>query len=124
MKATARLRRVLLIDDDEIIVGSLRHSLVAQGCGVDVVVEADAADALMRVNRYDVVVLDPYRTGAIHDQHALLGSIATLQPHAATIVLTAYPSPELASAVAATPASSLLAKPQSVVYLSELVGAR
>jgi DNA-binding NtrC family response regulator len=114
-------RLVLLIDDDDLVVGSLRHYLVGQGCDVDVASEPPAADALMRVKRYDVVLIDPYLTGAIHEDFGVLGSIAELQPHASTIVFTAYASPELERVIATWPASLLLSKPQSVVYLSELV---
>jgi DNA-binding NtrC family response regulator len=122
-KSSPDRRLVLLIDDDDLIVGSLRHYLVTQGCDVDVAVEPPAAEAMMRAKKYDVVVVDPYFTGAIHNGHGLLDSIGALQPAASTIVLTAYASPELARAVAASRATALLTKPQSVVYLSELVSA-
>jgi hypothetical protein len=70
-----------------------------------------------------VILIDPYLTGAIHDEHEMLGSIGTLQPNASTIVLTAYVSPELERLASRFRTSRLLSKPQSVVYLSELVGA-
>jgi DNA-binding NtrC family response regulator len=114
-------RRVLLIDDDELIVGSLRHYLVTLGCAVDTASDASSATALMRGQRYDVILIDPYLTGAIHDEHEMLGSIGTLQPDASTIVLTAYVSPELERLASRFRTSRLLSKPQSVVYLSELM---
>ncbi len=114
--------QVLLIDDDEVIAGSLRHYLVRQGCDVDLAVEPAAAETLMTSRQYDVVLVDPYLTGAIHgDNGELLGSIGTLQPGASTIVLTAYVSPELARAAEGCHSARLLAKPQSVIFLSELV---
>ncbi len=116
-------RLILLIDDDDLIVGSLRHYLMTQGCDVDVAVALPAADALMRAKHYDVVVVDPYFTGAIHEETGMLESIGALQPRASTIVLTAYASPALERLAVACRATALLTKPQSVVYLGELVSA-
>ena len=114
--------RVLLIDDDDVIAGSLRQYLMMQGCDVHVAVDAESADAAMRAQEFDSIVVDPYLTGAIHSEsEPLLGSIHALQPHAMTIVLTAYPSPELARAAAEYQPAAVLTKPQSVVYLGELV---
>jgi len=120
MPANARAR-VLLIDDDELIAGSLRQYLAREGCHVDVAVEHSAATALMRSNHYGVVVVDPYLTGAVHkDDGEMLDDIATLQPRASVIVVTGYGSPELAR-MAGTAKLSLLPKPQSVVALSEMI---
>jgi len=113
---------VLLIDDDDLIAGSLRQYLTMHGCDVDVAVALPLAEELMRGRSYDVVLVDPFFTGAIHaDSVALLGSICSLQPRAALIVLTAYASPELEHAVASCQGAGLLTKPQSVVYLSQLM---
>ena len=113
--------KVLLIDDDEQIVGSLRSYLAMNGCHVDVAVEQEAAAALMREQRYGVVVVDPYLTGALHsDGDDVLGEIASLQPRASVIVVTGYGTPELAR-TANRAKLSLLSKPQSVITLSELI---
>lgn len=113
--------RVLLIDDDDVIAGSLRRYLTMQGCDVSVAVDPDSAGAAMRAQAFDSIVVDPYLTGAVHGgSEPLLNSIRALQPGAMTIVLTAYPSPDLARA-AAEYNSAVLTKPQSVVYLGELV---
>jgi DNA-binding NtrC family response regulator len=120
---SADRRLVLLIDDDDLIVGSLRQYLVTHGCDVDVAVESCGAEGLMRTHSYDTVIVDPYFTGAIHGDYRMLQSIETLQPRASVIVLTGYASPEIERVVAGCRATALLTKPQSVVYLSELVGA-
>ena len=113
--------RVLLIDDDELIAGSLRQYLARQGCDVDVAVEHSTATSLMRSNRYGVVVVDPFLTGAVHmDDGEMLGDIAMLQPRASVIVVTGYGSPEL-TRLASDAKLALLPKPQSVVALSELI---
>jgi DNA-binding NtrC family response regulator len=75
----------------------------------------------MRAKSYDVVIVDPYLTGAIHDGAGLLGSIETMQARAFTIVLTAYASPALATAAGNLKSAVVLSKPQSIVSLSELM---
>jgi DNA-binding NtrC family response regulator len=118
---TTAQARVLLIDDDDLIAGSLRQYLARQGCDVDVAVEHSAATTLMRSNHYGVVVVDPYLTGAVHkDDGEMLDDIAMLQPRASVIVVTGYGSPEL-TRLASDAKLALLPKPQSVVALSELI---
>ena len=120
--ASNRYQRVLLIDDDDLVVGSLRQYLVTQGFEVDVAVEPHAAEILMRANAYDVIFVDPYLTGAVHTEHsAVLDAVGALQQNAHMIVLTAYSSPQLTGAVSGWNRVTVLSKPQPVVYLSELV---
>jgi DNA-binding NtrC family response regulator len=115
-------KRILLIDDDELIAGSLRQYLVMQSCDVDVAPEALSADVLLRSEHYDVVMLDPYLTGGVQSEDfALMDSVSLLQPNAELIVLTGYSSAALEHAAAAGTVRTLLAKPQSIVYLSELL---
>jgi len=113
--------KVLLIDDDDQIAGSLRHYLAVQGCDVDVAVEHLSATDLMRSRAYGVVVVDPYLTGGVHmEDGKLLHAITLLQPKASIIVVTGYGSPELVQFASASKVA-LLSKPQSVVALSELI---
>ena len=113
---------ILLIDDDELVAGSLREYLVRGGSQVDVALEASSAEQLMHTRQYDVVVVDPYFTGGVQDDDdALLATIRGLQPSAALIVLTAYASPALAAVAGRERATALLAKPQSVPFLSQFV---
>lgn len=114
--------RVLLIDDDDSVAGSLRQYLTLQGCDVRVAVDEVSARAAMRSEAYDAIVVDPYLTGAIHGAtDAFFSSIGELQPAASTIVLTGYPSPELSRAAAECRLTTVLAKPQSVVTIGQLV---
>lgn len=113
--------KVLLIDDDDLIAGSLRQYLALQGCDVDVALEQGIATELMRAHEYGVVVVDPYLTGALHmEQSALLDSIAHFQPSASVIVVTGYGSAELARR-ARDSRIALLNKPQSVVALTDAI---
>jgi DNA-binding NtrC family response regulator len=115
-------QRVLLIDDDESVAGSLYQYLLAQGCDVEVAVDSASAEVLMEARQYDVIVVDPYLTGGVlHEDGALLSLVRSRQPAAALIVLTGYGSTTLTTSAARERAIAVLTKPQSVVYLSELV---
>lgn len=115
-------QRILLIDDDELICGSLRQYLVMQGCAVDVALEPSAVEGLMAAHEYGTVIVDPYLTGGIHhDNTALLDRVCALQPQATVIVLTAYGSAALERAAARCDVAALLRKPQSVVFLERLI---
>src|SRR5437016_704811 len=115
--------RILLIDDDELVAGSLREYLVrGNRCQVDVAQELSSAERLMAAHRYDVVLVDPYLTGRVNrDDGALLGRIRELQPLAALIVLTAYASPSLEVIAGRQNATALLTKPQPIPSLSRFV---
>jgi DNA-binding NtrC family response regulator len=115
-------KRVLLIDDDESIAGSLFQYLSTQGCDVDVAVDATSAGQLMDTRQYAVIVVDPYLTGGVlSEDSSLIGSISLLQPRGAMIVLTGYDSPSLHDAATANDAAAVLSKPQPVTFLSQLI---
>jgi DNA-binding NtrC family response regulator len=115
-------QRILLIDDDELICGSLRQYLVQQGCTVDVALEPSAAECLLAANAYGTIIIDPYLTGGIHhDNTALLDRVCALRRQASVIVLTAYGSAALERAAARCDVTALFRKPQSVVFLERII---
>lgn len=115
-------KTILLIDDDDLIAGSLRQVLQMDGCDVDVAVDACSAASLMSKKSYDIVLVDPYLTGGVHREDGdLIAHIRTLQPDANVVVLTGYGSPDLVQAASAGRVSAILTKPQSVVFLSQFL---
>lgn len=113
---------ILLIDDDDLIAGSLRQVLVKERYDVDVALDARTARALMGGRRYDIVLIDPYLTGGVHqDRRALVDEVCVLQPAAKVIVLTGYGSADLVRSVADGRVSALLAKPQPISVLTEFL---
>jgi CheY-like chemotaxis protein len=113
-------KSILLIDDDELIAGSLRQVLQLDGCDVDVALDSCTAAMLMTKRSYDVILVDPYLTGGVHREDGdLIASIRNLQRDASLIVLTGYESPELSHLLAGGQVSAILTKPQPVVFLSQ-----
>ena len=123
LSPSVQRQKVLLIDDDELIAGSLRQYLVTNGCEVDVAQDAASARVLMTSTKYEVIVVDPYLTGEIHRlDAALMETVPMLQPGASVFVVTGYGSPEL-TRTGAHPRLSFVQKPQSVLALSEMISA-
>lgn len=114
--------KILLIDDDEFIAGSLRDYLTRLGWDVDVAVDPDSAQALIAVGEYSVVVIDPYFTGGVSIDHAaLLQAVCSSLNHASVILVTAYGSPELSRIADECGVVSTLRKPQSVMALTRVI---
>ncbi len=114
--------RVLLIDDDELIAGSLHRYLLTRGFTVDVALEPVSAARLMSSSSYGVIVVDPYLTGEVmHATAALIETVRRLQPLATLIVLTGYSSPALQLVASVHGAAAVLSKPQSVTCLGDLI---
>jgi two-component system, OmpR family, response regulator VicR len=114
--------KILLIDDDEFIAGSLRNYLMRLGWDVDVAVDPDSAHALTAVGEYAVVVIDPYFTGGVSGDHAaLLRAVCSSQKHASLILVTAYGSPELSRIADECGVVATLRKPQSVMALTRVI---
>ena len=115
-------RTILLIDDDDLVAGSLRDYLVSKGWAVDVALEPAAATVYLRGRQYGVVLVDPYMTGGVHTPGAsLIGDIRVSQPQSSIIVLTGYGTADLVRSASADPSTLLLSKPQSVTELSDLI---
>ncbi len=110
---------MLLIDDDDVVIGSLRRYLAAQGWDVET-----ATDPATINGDFDAVIVDPYLTGAhAYGAPSLIAEARATQPCASLVVLTAYPSAEVARIAADHHALAVLTKPQSIVEIADLVNA-
>ena len=115
-------RQILLIDDDELVCGSLRQFLLTQGCSVDIADDAAAAEELMLGREYDVVLVDPFLTTGVREVSGkIVDRIRALQPKAAVVVLTGYDSPQLLRVAKRHNVSEFLTKPRSVIAIGEAI---
>jgi CheY-like chemotaxis protein len=105
-----RLPRVLLVDDDPIVLRALRRLLLGArpGWEIDMAESADAALVLLETRAYDVVVTDLHMP--VLDGIALLTRLKTEQPSLMRVIhsshvesLTADQTQELAHAVLTKP---------------------
>lgn len=117
-----RRRSILLIDDDDFIAGSLHDYLSSRGFDTDVALDAGFGEALMRVNAYHVVVVDPYLTGRVRSaEHEVIETIRALQPKAAVIILTAYTSEPLLRLADEGRVAAVVSKPQPLLTIARKI---
>ena len=120
MKERSATRSILLIDDDDLIAGSLLHYLSARGYAADLALDASHGEELMRAHAYGVILVDPYLTARVRNaEHDVIDMIRELQPRAAVIVLTAYASEPLLRLADEGRVSAVVAKPQPLLRLVE-----
>lgn len=113
--------RVLVVDDEPLICWSLAEALSESG---DVVSEAATGEAALRalataVRPIDVVLLD-YQLPDSHDL-GLLASVKRVAPRSQVILMSAYCTPEVASAALAMGAHSVVNKPIDMCDVPVLV---
>ena len=112
MISPAPLPRILVIDDEEVILDAARDYFTASGFVVDCAREREEAEALLATEDYELVISDMRLTGA-HGREGLelLGLLRERCPRTRTIILTAYRSPELEGEVLRRGADRFLQKP-------------
>ena len=107
---TVRLPRILVVDDDPIVLRALRRLLLGArpGWEIDMAESGEAALSLLESKTYDVVVTDLHMPG--FDGVALLGRLKTEHPKVMRVVhsshvesLTSEQAQELAHAVLTKP---------------------
>lgn len=106
--ATAR-HSVLVVDDEPVVCHSVRRILARQHCSVDEAFDVDSVLQKMKLNDYDMVILDlkmPKRSGL-----EVLESIRLQYPDVPVVMISGYAS--IKDAVAATQlgASNFVSKP-------------
>lgn len=100
---------VLVIDDEPIVCHSVRRILTKQNMSVDEVFDVDAALQKMKLNKYDLILLDlkmPKRNGL-----EVLSSIKSLYPDVPVIMITGFPSIETAIDATKNGAFNFIPKP-------------
>lgn len=89
METSGRVpRRVLVVDDDPLVVDSIRRMLVFQGYRVETARNGDEALALFSESGFDLTLLDYQMPGMKGDQ--LATAIKSLVPSQPVIMFTGY----------------------------------
>jgi|CXWL01.1.fsa_nt_gi DNA-binding NtrC family response regulator len=101
--------RILLVDDDKIIVDSLSEFLRLEQYQVDGVASVDAALVKLSANRYNIVITDVNMPGA--NGFELLRTLHERHPELVSIVITAYGTIESAVEAIKMGAYDYLTKP-------------
>ena len=86
-------RRILVVDDDRLMVRTLRDILALRGWETDGVHSGEEAVAAVRVNEYAVVLMDVRMSGMTGVE--ALRQMRALRPDLRVIIMTAYAANEL-----------------------------
>jgi DNA-binding response OmpR family regulator len=109
---------VLVIDDEPIVCHSVRRILTKQSCAVEEAFDVDAAMQKMKLNKYDLVILDlkmPKRSGL-----EVLDSISRQYPEVPVIMITGFASIDTAIEATKAGAFNFIPKPFTPAELSKV----
>jgi ActR/RegA family two-component response regulator len=114
--------RLLIVDDEEAIVFSMKRYFTAREFQVDCARELEEAQALLANVRYAAVIADLRLTG-VHGAEGLeiIGFIREHCPWTRTVLLTAYGSPELEAEARSRGVDVVLRKPKPLAELAQVV---
>ncbi|NNL67277.1 MAG: response regulator transcription factor [Myxococcales bacterium] len=103
------LRRLLLVDDEEVFAKSTSRMLDKQGYQVETAHDADHASELLRQKTYDCVISDVRMPG--NTRFEFIEDLAEAKDSPPVVVITAYPSVDTAVKSLDLRISSYLVKP-------------
>jgi len=112
-------KSILIVDDEPIVRESIRDWLKDAGYQVATAESGEEALKMMETQEFSVLVLDvrlPGKTGI-----QILREVKTLKPQIKSIVITAYPSAELAVEAMKLGAVDYLIKPVAPDELEKLI---
>jgi ActR/RegA family two-component response regulator len=112
--------RLLLVDDNENVLLTLKQSLELNG--FEVVAASGVNDALRSIaaDRFDVLLSDLHMPGP-GDGLTVVSAMRNVQPHVITLVYSGYPEMRAAANAILLQADEILVKPLSVPDLVEII---
>ena len=111
--------RILVVDDDPIVLDSCRRILEAEGFDVQAVSSADNALETVKNNGFDLLLIDVKMPG--HDGMYLMREVKERWPEIPVIVMSGYPTPETITDGITMGAAKFIAKPFTPDELLEMV---
>lgn len=114
----SKKRSVLVVDDEKIIRDSLKDWL-QEGYNVTTAETGEEAIELIKNRDFDVLILDVRLTGKSGLQ--VLNEIKEIKPQTKIIIMTGYPSVELAVEAMKAGAADYIVKPFSPEQLEKLI---
>jgi NADH:ubiquinone oxidoreductase subunit E len=112
--------RILVVDDDEVVVKSCKRALESNGYEVEGEIDAEKALERLKVTPYDLMITELVMLKL--DGIRLIRNAKIINPEIGVIVLTGYPSPEAIRDTLQVGAIDFLAKPFFPEILGDVVG--
>ncbi len=101
--------KILVVDDDAIVIKSCKRILEAEGLEVSTVPSADEALEMIKKYEFDLLLIDVKMPK--HDGMFLMREILKVIPEMPIIVMSGYPTPETVSDVLKLGATQFISKP-------------
>ena len=115
-------RRILIVDDEDAILFSMKEYLVGQGFAVDCAQEMEEAEALLANIQYAAVIVDLRLTGTNGTEGLeIVRYIKERCPWTRIILLTAYGSPEIEIEARRRGVDAFLQKPMPLSTVERIV---
>ena len=120
---TMTISRILLVDDDAVVLNMLGRAL--EGDGFEVVAANNVTEALKIIvtEKFDVLLSDLHMPNA-GDGFTVVSAMRHIHPQAVTLVLSGYPELQAAMAAIRDQADEVLVKPMEVATLRDLIHKR
>jgi DNA-binding NtrC family response regulator len=101
--------KILVVDDDAIVVKSCKRILEAEGFEVSSVSSADQALEAIKKYEFDLLLIDVKMPK--HDGFFLMGEMKKEAPEMPVVVMSGYPTPETIAEVRKSGAIQFISKP-------------
>ena len=117
----ARSERILIVDDEELIVVAMRRYFEGLGYTIDSAHELEEAQALLARRRYDLVICDLRLTGIGGVEGLqIVSDIHQRSADTRVILLSAYGTPEIERESYNRGADAFLHKPKSMMEIANV----
>jgi CheY-like chemotaxis protein len=120
MAGPSAATKVLLVDDDEIVLSTLSNVLELSGFRVTSAATVPEALRLICSETYDVLLTDLHMPGA-GDGLTLISAMRHANPKAVTLLLSAFPQMAAATQAILLQADEILVKPMDVASLVSVI---
>ena len=111
--------KILVIDDEPIVLNSCRRVLKSEGFDVNIVPSADEALKAMKKEGFDLLLVDVKMPK--HDGMYLMQKVKEKWPDVPIIVMSGYPTPDTITDGAKMGAAAFIAKPFTPDELLETI---
>jgi DNA-binding NtrC family response regulator len=103
------LMKILIVDDQKIVLDSCKRVLGEDGFSVTLATSADEAVEWIKNETFSLILVDIKMPG--RDGMSLMRQVKETRPHIPIIVMSGYTTPETIAEVAETDAATFIAKP-------------
>ena len=117
------IHRVLLVDDDEVVLDMMNRSLTSKGFEVVAVGGVTEALKCIATEKFDVLITDLHMPNA-GDGFTVISAMRHSQPAALTMLLSGFPDVKSAMEAIILEADEIVVKPVEVKHLAEMVRER